>query len=163
MFQTPMMLIFRVYSLRSSAGKVLEDSLPPVRMTGQTQLHCIANGRRQLEKAGTKSKWPCQTQERHGHTWKINENQSIYCMYIWHITSIFFVFPGKSWKWSFSMSWCKKPPRPEDRPPVPKRPQTAGTTGRYVKPDIMRLGEAAENLWWCHLQRVITSYRKMCL
>lgn len=43
MFQTPMMLIFRVYSLRSSAGKVLEDSLPPVRMTGQTQLHCIAN------------------------------------------------------------------------------------------------------------------------
>jgi len=27
--------------------------------------------------------------------------------------------------------------RPEDRPAVPKRPQTAGTTGRYVKPDIM--------------------------
>ena len=105
MFQTPAMLIFRVYSLRS-AGKVLEDSLPPVRMTGQTQLHCIANGRRQLEKAGTKSKWCCQTQERHGHTWKINENKSIYCTYniSYYITSIFFVFPAKLWKWSFSMS-----------------------------------------------------------
>ena len=71
MFLTPVMLIFRVYSLRSSEGKVLIDSLPPVRMTGQTQLHCIASGRRQLEKAGTKCKWPGQTEERHGNTWKI--------------------------------------------------------------------------------------------
>ena len=40
------------------------------------------------------------------------------------------------------------PPRPEDRPAVPKRPQTAGAAGcRYVKPDIMSLGEAAVEIF----------------
>lgn len=73
-----MMLIFRVYSLRSS-GKV-EDSLP-VRMTGQMQLHCIANGRRQLEKAGTKCFLALSNAYGKTWTWKIQRGLRIDLQY----------------------------------------------------------------------------------